>query len=159
MYDVLEVCRHIVNYCNDHDYSITNLKLQKILYFIQADFLVSTSQKCFNDRIEAWDFGPVVPKAYRAYKQFGNSYIPKVTYYVEKNDSDFWSSKVKQYTDTVITEPDKKRIDEIVDALSGYSATELVKITHQQKPWINAFSSQNNKEITTGAIEEYFKNG
>lgn len=39
-YDVKEVCRHIINYSNEHNYDISNLKLQKLLYFIQANFLV-----------------------------------------------------------------------------------------------------------------------
>ena len=36
MYNVLDVCRHVINYSNEKDYGISNLKLQKILYFIQA---------------------------------------------------------------------------------------------------------------------------
>ena len=35
-YDVLEVCRHVINYSNEKEYGISNLKLQKVLYFIQA---------------------------------------------------------------------------------------------------------------------------
>jgi len=33
-YKVLDVCRHVINYSNEHDYGISNLKLQKVLYFI-----------------------------------------------------------------------------------------------------------------------------
>ena len=39
MYNVLDVCRFIINHCDEKDYSLSNLKLQKILYFIQAYFL------------------------------------------------------------------------------------------------------------------------
>lgn len=39
-YSVLDVCRHVINYSNEHDYEISNLKLQKVLYFIQAYFLI-----------------------------------------------------------------------------------------------------------------------
>lgn len=38
-YNVLTVCRHIINFSNEKDYGISNLKLQKILYFVQAYFL------------------------------------------------------------------------------------------------------------------------
>ena len=34
-YDVLEICRHVINYSNEKDYGISNLKLQKVLYLIQ----------------------------------------------------------------------------------------------------------------------------
>ena len=77
-YNVLDICRHVINFSNDKDYGISNLKLQKVLYFIQAYFLISTNEKCFKERIEAWDFGPVVPEAYREYKQFGSGDIPSI---------------------------------------------------------------------------------
>lgn len=64
MYNVLDVCRYVINYSNDKDYDISNLKLQKLLYFIQAYFLINKNETCFNETIEAWDFGPVIPKAY-----------------------------------------------------------------------------------------------
>ena len=49
--------------------------MQKILYFIQAEFLVSENEPCFYEEIEAWNFGPVVPEVYHVYKIFGGSNI------------------------------------------------------------------------------------
>ena len=56
-YKVLDVCRHVINYSNEHDYGISNLKLQKVLYFIQAYFLTKKKDHtpCFDEKIEAWD--------------------------------------------------------------------------------------------------------
>lgn len=156
MYSVLDVCRYVINYSNDKDYGISNLKLQKVLYFIQAYFLISTPEQCFRERIEAWDFGPVVPEAYREYKQFGSSNIPNVSYYVEMNFDDFWKSKVKKYRSEVILDGDKKRIEAVVDRFSDHSATDLVEITHNQAPWMDAYVPNRNNEITPQAIKEYF---
>ena len=39
MYDVIDICRYMIVYCNRKNYAISNLKLQKLLYFIQAIFL------------------------------------------------------------------------------------------------------------------------
>lgn len=49
-YDVLEVCRHVINYSNEKEYGISNLKLQKVLYFIQAYFLIDKTKNapCFD---------------------------------------------------------------------------------------------------------------
>ena len=65
MYKVLDICRHIINYSDEKGYGISNLKLQKVLYFIQAYFVCFTEKKepCFEENIEAWEFGPVVPVA------------------------------------------------------------------------------------------------
>lgn len=52
-YKVLDVCRYVIDYSNEKEYGISNLKLQKILYFIQAYFLIKQpSRCCFDDRIE-----------------------------------------------------------------------------------------------------------
>lgn len=40
IYDVLDVCRHIINYSEKEDYGVSNLKLQKLLYFVQAYFML-----------------------------------------------------------------------------------------------------------------------
>ena len=81
-YNVLDVCRHVINYSNENDYGISNLKLQKVLYFIQAYFVTNKKDHapCFDEKIEAWDFGPVVPEAYHEYKQYGSGDIPSISY-------------------------------------------------------------------------------
>lgn len=156
VYNVLDVCRHIVNYSNEQEYGISNLKLQKVLYFVQAFFLINTQNKCFEQKIEAWDFGPVIPEAYREYKQFGSGDIPTVSYIIIENPSDFWQSKVVKYKDDIVTESDKQLIDLVVDEFSEYSASDLVELTHRQSPWKDAYIPHMNKEITTEAIKEYF---
>lgn len=158
MYRVLDICRYIINYCNDKDYNLSNLKLQKMLYFIQAFYLCKTDEKepCFQEKIEAWDFGPVVPVAYHEYKQFGSANIPKVLFYIEYNDGNFWESKVVPYNDQVIADKDKTQIMALVDNLAKYSTTTLVSITHQQTPWKAAYACGKNTEIDLESIRSYF---
>lgn len=44
---------------------MSNFKLQSVLYFVQAEFLVVKGRPCFEDPIEAWNFGPVIfPNTY-----------------------------------------------------------------------------------------------
>ena len=144
-YKVLDVCKYVIDYSNKKEYGISNLKLQKILYFIQAYFLIKIpSRCCFDDRIEAWDFGQVVPKAYRKYKQFGSSDIPTIMDF-EKSDSK-----------GCITCDDKNLIKTVIDKFADYSATDLVGLTHNQSPWIDAYIPHMNREITPEAIKEYF---
>ena len=58
MYDVQDVAEYVITYSEVKDYGISNLKLQKSLYLIQAYFLIQTEKPCFSEEIEAWDFGP-----------------------------------------------------------------------------------------------------
>ena len=53
MYKAIDVARHIINYSNEKRYGISNLKLQKLLYMVQAYYLVKTDEHkpCFDDPI------------------------------------------------------------------------------------------------------------
>lgn len=50
---------------------VDNLKLQKLLYYCQGIHLKVVDTPLFNDVIEAWRYGPVVPSVYHKYKHFG----------------------------------------------------------------------------------------
>jgi len=83
-YHVLDICRHVINYSNERDYGISNLKLQKVLYCVQAYFLTNEKDHalCFDEKIEAWDFGSVVPEAYYEYGQYRSGDIPTIESYI-----------------------------------------------------------------------------
>ena len=92
MYSALDVSKHIIQRCNETGNTISNLKLQKILYFVQAEFLVSTGGACFPEAIEAWDFGPVIPCAYNEYKQYANGDIPTIESYYLFDTDNIWKT-------------------------------------------------------------------
>lgn len=141
MYDVLDICEYIIDYCNEKDYGVSNLKLQKLLYFVQAFFLISDDGlPCFHEEIEAWAFGPIVPKAYYRYRIYGFSNI---------------QSSHKEL-DSVINYIDKEKIASVVEMFKNYSAPELVRLTYQQRPWIDAYAQGRNTVIGIEEIRDYF---
>lgn len=145
MYSVLDVCRYVISYCNRKRYLLSNLKLQKLLYFIQAYFLTSCNRPCFREDIEAWDFGPVVPEAYYEYKKYGANSIPYIFYNPFENKKD------------VITEDDKQLINYVLDEMAQYSATTLVAVTHAQDPWKEVYKPYSpHIKISKESIREYF---
>ena len=158
LYNVLDVSRYAINYSNDKGYGISNLKLQKILYFIQAYFLVNTAdgKPCFAEKIEAWDFGPVVPEAYREYRHYGSSNIPRIESYCEFDIDDIWNIERKRFDKNVILKMHQIMIDAIIDKFANYSATDLVTLTHRQAPWKDAYVPHRNNEISINSIKEYF---
>lgn len=141
MYTVDSVAEYIIMRCNQMGKTISNLKLQKILYFVQAEFLVAKDQPCFPERIEAWDFGPVVPDAYHQYKFYGSASIP----FMGQDCSRLFSIE------------DKALIDGIIEQCAKYSASTLVEITHHQAPWQNAYRSRHNNVIDPESIKGFFK--
>lgn len=141
MYSVINVAEHIIMYYNRMNKTISNLKLQKILYFVQAEFLVSKDEPCFEERIEAWDFEPVIPEVYHKYKVFGGASIPHVE---------------KEYV-SPFKPNDQELIEGIVKECAKYSASTLVEITHRQTPWQEVYSPHCIGIITNESIKRFFK--
>ena len=149
---------NVINYSNLKEYGVSNLKLQKLLYFIQAYYVSSShiAEPCFCEKIEAWDFGPVVPVAYMEYKHFGSGDIPTIHSYLERTGDKAWEFKRSIFDDSIIKGKDKEEINSVVDYFSKYSASSLVGITHRQAPWKNAYEPGSNNEITVESLREYF---
>lgn len=101
-YNVIDVSSYIIEYSNKINSPVSNLKLQKLLYYSQAATLVELGQKCFDSKIMAWEFGPVVVEAYQHYKEFGREIIP--------NQEDSKRMKFDGKTMKIIYEPSKKLI-------------------------------------------------
>jgi len=120
---------------------ITHLKLQKLLYFAQAAYLSIYDTELFENEIQAWDFGPVIPVIYQKYKTFGNSLLDLPT--------DYTNSLSKEIT---------YFLDGIWEMFAKYSAVELINITHEHKPWKVAFKAGMNNIIEKSAMQEYYKN-
>lgn len=156
-YNVMDVSRYIINYSNKKDYSISNLKLQKLLYFIQVYFLVKHGKECFGSTIEAWAFGPVVPEAYREFKRFGGGEIPPVkSWFVFEEEGRLWSVRRIEYDDKAIRKRDKRRINQVVDLFANYSSSDMTELTLNQAPWEAAYKKAPGSAIQNESLNVYF---
>ena len=113
MYKAMELSTYIVSKCIKEDCPISNLQLQKILYYIQKAFL-NRGDRAFSDHIEAWQFGPVVPNVYDHYCGYGAMPIS------------FSSIKYD------VAKEDKQLIDSIVESKRVLAPWDLVEETHKK---------------------------
>ncbi len=121
---------------------ISNLKLQKLVYYAQGFHLALHDAPLFRERIEAWEHGPVVPELYREYKAFGSASIPAPRDF----DPHEYSPEVTRL------------LDEVYDVFGQYSAWKLRNMTHEERPWIDAYENgERGRVITPAAMREYFK--
>ena len=74
-YNAIDLARYIISKCSKEQCPISNLQLQKILYYIQVEWLSKNNEPLFNNDICAWQFGPVVPDVYYLYNGYGASKI------------------------------------------------------------------------------------
>lgn len=112
--DASNLARYIVTKCTKENAPISNLQLQKILYYIQKAFLKQHMVAFFDD-IEAWQFGPVVPTVYYLYCGFGASPIRMI--YADINSPEL---------------SDRQTVDTIVEEKRELSPWDMVEDTHKQ---------------------------
>ena len=128
----------------DNRYIITNLKLNKLLYFAQGWYLSKYNEPLFDEQIEAWDLGPVVANVYQAYKPLGKNHIM-----IDRNEDNLDESKVSV-----------EQLELLIDVYNNYSkfsANELVEMTHvKDSPWDKVYVKNENKVIPNDLIKEYF---
>lgn len=129
MVNALTWAQYIITKCTIDNCPISNLQLQKILYYIQLYSLKETNAPAFNDEIEAWKFGPVVPNVYYRYCGFGSLPI-KLTY--DKGN-------IRNCAD----------IDKIITDKRDKAPWDLVQESHAKgKPWSRIFDNgEGNKHI------------
>lgn len=158
MHKAMTIAKYVINHSNGINRPISNLKLQKVLYYIQAAFLVEFGKVCFKEKILAWDYGPVIREVYDEFKVYGREAIP------EQNQTKslvFDHSKVQivcQKEAFSLKQEEKSIIDKVIQAYSPIdNPFELVEKTHEEDPWKNAHKSQRGCEISTDSIEAYYK--
>lgn len=158
VYKAIDIAQYVVNYAIDTDRRISNLKLQKILYYIQAAFLVEKNEPCFEDNIVNWKHGPVIETVYDNYKKYSNRNITDYQIGYTKYHFDEEYNLVEDiitFDPNFICENDRELIERVSDSLLGYDAWALVDKTHEETPW----KSTNRFDVITNcSIKEYFEN-
>lgn len=74
-YDVRGVANFVLDVAAADQRTVSNLHINKIVYFLHADYLVAHSRPLVSAKIEAWTHGPVFRELYREFKVFGNGPI------------------------------------------------------------------------------------
>ena len=118
--------------------TMTNLRLQKLVYYSYVWYLVIFDKKLFEETIEAWQYGPVVNELYHEVKNLG------LLTDLESDPDDL---------DDVV----KNHLEAIWGLYSKYSASRLVDLTHEEKPWIEAYNTQSKQQITDEKIISFYK--
>ncbi|TCV80241.1 Panacea domain-containing protein [Sulfurirhabdus autotrophica] len=103
--------------------NITQLKLQKLLYYAQAWYLAMYDQPLFSNKMEAWQHGPVCREIYERFRHLSWNPIP---------DSATVSNEQALDGDTLTF------LEEIWEVYGQFSASKLEQMTHDEDPWINA---------------------
>ena len=123
--------------------TIDTFKLQKLVYYSQAWHLVWASEPLFDEPIQAWAGGPVVPTLYELHK------------------GRYSVSSWPDGNTTRLTDSERATIDAVVLSYGKLSGRQLSELTHREEPWRNARGSldsgtRGSQVIEPGSIQNYY---
>ena len=136
MYNVIDLSNYIISLFDEQNAPITNLKLQKVLYYVQGYFIKVFGREAFQNEIHCWCYGPVVQKAYFEYNLRGSERL------------------VASYVSPLhLTNIEQELIQKIVSKCKIIPSSRLVAMTHEEFPWKNA---KQGEVISKQSIKNFF---
>lgn len=121
-YNAIDIAKKIICKTDvEHGDTISNLKLQKLLYYMQGFHLAYFNTPFFNESIEAWTYGPVVPVVFQEFKRYKQQAINPANYQDELE----------------LTGEEQRMFDEVYNDYNRFSAVALMNMTHNKGPWKN----------------------
>jgi len=126
--------------------SVTTMKLQELVYYSQARCLVVEDDLLFDNRIEAWANGPVVPDLFHAHSG---------KYMIGRGALDQFASL------STLSDSQRAAIDRVIELFRSYSGERLRALTHNETPWADARRGYRpgercENEITAESMRKYY---
>ena len=143
MISAVDLSNYVVFKAQELGKPISHLKLQKILYYIQGEYLAMYRKPLFPETIEAWAYGPVVREVYIKYVSNGALNL--------RSDP--------ETTVPEMTNQEKNCVDRVLDRKINNSAASLVGATHKESPWLEHAEEVKNglkPTISNASIYRFF---
>ena len=146
----ISVANYVVKTDQKKQLEITNLKMQKVLFFLQGYFLTKYQTKLIKGNFTKWKYGPVQKEVYSAFRYTDNGYYP--TYKIEKP-----AAVIKVKKDNVICYeplldknliPDLPQFEQLIGTLTKTPADNLIQMSRDYDNWAEDKSKvYHNKEL------------
>lgn len=139
-YPALDIANKILAkaFCSNSEELISNMKLQKLLYYQQGFHLACFGTPLFDEEIEAWMYGPVVPSVYEYFKTHDNRGI-------EHSE-----------TPVSLSLEEESLFNEVYRVYGKYSAIGLMEMTHNETPW-KSTPVKVGSVISKDKMKQFFK--
>lgn len=135
----LDVAKYIVDKCCKEGKAITNLHLQKILYFVQGEYFHQTGKFLIEDDFLAWKYGPVLNDVYEEYRWY-------------------YSARIYETHDEIeISQYDRDIIDPVIEEKRSKTVGKLIAESHKTNgAWDRCYNGDKNTIISKMDIKKDF---
>jgi len=158
MLDVRAIANVVLDYADKRRIGVTNMALNKIVYFVHCDYLQENGTPLVGAKIEAWQHGPVFREIYHEFKRWGDGDIESRAVKVDPFTGEVVKAEVHFGTD------EAKYIASLIDRYIGFTAAQLRAISHQaggpwHRVWGHDGKSNPGMKITNELILESYSSG
>lgn len=149
--------QHIANYFLDQARAerrpMGQMKLIKLVYIAYGWYLALKGERLFDEPIQAWQHGPVVPSVYHEFKHYGGDSITERAAFYDLDTGEFIYPEVDP-----ADEETREVLSKVWAAYKNFSAWTLRNKTHEPgTPWTLTYhQGVRNKVITDDLIESHF---
>ena len=149
------IANEFLKQASEAEQPLTAMQLQKLCYLSHGFSLALFDKPFTNDKIEAWDYGPVYPDLYDAVKRYGGAPIAELIH--QSN----WAEKeeVRGPVMKADLSADERELTETVwKDYGSFEAFQLSALTHEDdSPWAKVYRpGQRNLVIEDSLIKSYF---
>jgi uncharacterized phage-associated protein len=139
-----DVADYVILKCTEGGESLNLLKLQKLLYYVQAWHLAFTGKPFFDEQFEAWVHGPVSREIHSRFR--GDK-----TLYSLVSHADIRGGF---NPDTALSDDARFHIDSVLEEYAHLSGSQLETLTHREEPWVAARGECNPTERCENVISD-----
>ena len=137
MYDGRKIANLFLSEFDPQQFDVSNLKLNKVLFYVHAFHLVRFSQPLIRNHFEAWDHGPVVRVVYHEFKSFGAAPITSLARHLSYETG---QEEIIGYENIDLSL--RTFIEKVAAHYMKLSALELREMTHRPGgPWHQVYTS------------------
>ena len=142
----LAVANHFVELADSRGDTLTPMQLLKLVYIAHGWMLGLHGRPLIRDEIQAWQYGPVIPKLYNALKSYRSNPVIRPLKSLEAQDGDFDAAE-------------REVIAQVFDLYGGYSGPDLSRITHADNtPWTKTYvPAAFGTIISNDLIEDHYR--
>ncbi len=149
------VANFVLDFCEARGRRITNLSLQKIVFFCHVWSLIRFGKPLVRHQFEAWQFGPVLQYLYREFREFDNQ---PIVGRAKKTDPRTGNSTIVNY---VLDNETEELLSRVVDFYSLLTPADLVQMSHATGgPWDKVWNHQGRvnpgMKIDNAAIVKFY---
>lgn len=131
MYEARKISNYLLGKFDAERFDLTNLRLNKLLFFIHAAAMTKKEEGLIRNHFEAWQYGPVLRPVFDAFKRHGDQWIKAPAEYL-----DYASGLHKPIPYNDIAEDDVAIIIDAFNEYSRFSTPQLVALSHERDgPW------------------------